>query len=276
MKKRVLITGDKSYIGEYFENYVKDIFEVDTISVKGDDWKSYDMSSYDSVYHVAGIAHVKPTPEITKLYKSVNRDLAIEVAKKAKLDGVKQFIFMSSMSVYGDHYTISKPQIIDENTEPNPDTEYGLSKLNAETELEKLNSNIFKVLILRPPMVYGDKAKGNYNKLLSKKRFFYFFPDFDNKRSTISILNLCKFLIYSINNNLVGIACPFDKEFLNTTKLIKNERMEDGKKTITTKLFNPGIKVLGNHFNVVKKLFGSNYYIETEQIQDVSVLWIKK
>jgi len=91
--KRVLITGANSYVGTNVEKWLAkhpDRYHVDTISVKGDAWREHDFSVYDVVFHVAGIAHVSSDPKMKELYYSVNRDLAIQTAEKAKAEGVKQ------------------------------------------------------------------------------------------------------------------------------------------------------------------------------------------
>ena len=85
--KRVLITGANSYVGTNVERWLKkypDEFEVDTVGTFNDEWKTADFSRYDVVFHVAGIAHQKETKENAHLYYEVNKDLAIETAKKAK------------------------------------------------------------------------------------------------------------------------------------------------------------------------------------------------
>src|SRR5699024_5618173 len=100
--KKILITGKNSYIGGKFKEWVEqwpDEYIVDEISVRGDEWKEADFSSYDSILHVAGIAHRKETKENENLYYEINQNLAIKVAKKAKKEGIKQFIFLSTMSV---------------------------------------------------------------------------------------------------------------------------------------------------------------------------------
>src|SRR5690554_6731837 len=102
--RRVLITGQNSYIGTSVERWLlrdPDKYKVDTIDMKDGSWKEKDFSQYDVVFHVAGIAHIKETSENQDLYYKVNRDLAYETAQKAKEDEVGQFIFLSSMSVYG-------------------------------------------------------------------------------------------------------------------------------------------------------------------------------
>lgn len=105
--KRILITGADSYIGTSFENYMNgDLeYQIDTLDMKDPKWKEYDFSGYDTVFHVAGIAHADVghvSEETKQLYYKVNTDLSVETAKKAKKCNVKQFIYMSSIIVYGE------------------------------------------------------------------------------------------------------------------------------------------------------------------------------
>ena len=102
--KKILITGADSYIGTSFERYIQknypNEYTVDTIDMTDERWCDTDFSCYDSVFHVAGIAHSdtgKISEEKAKLYYAVNTELTVETAKKAKADGAKQFIFMSSI-----------------------------------------------------------------------------------------------------------------------------------------------------------------------------------
>ena len=99
--KKILITGANSYIGTSFENYIRknfsETYAVDTVDMIDGNWREKSFAGYDSVFHVAGIAHRKETRETAHLYYEVNCDLAIETADKAKKEGVKQFIFLSSM-----------------------------------------------------------------------------------------------------------------------------------------------------------------------------------
>ena len=125
--KKILITGANSYIGTSFEKYLKenypDEYIVDTVDMIDGSWREKSFAGYDSVFHVAGIAHQKETKKNAHLYYEVNRDLAVETAKKAKSEGVKQFIFLSSMSVYG-----MDTGVITKETKPNPKSNYGKSK----------------------------------------------------------------------------------------------------------------------------------------------------
>ena len=146
--KKVLITGANSYIVTSVEKYLQSFVEeysVDTVDMTDSSWREKDFYGYDAVFHVAGIAHRKETEKNAELYYKVNRDLAADCAAKAKSDGVKQFVFLSSMSVYG-----LNSGYIDSDTLPNPQTNYGKSKLPAESALMKSESADFAVAVLRP------------------------------------------------------------------------------------------------------------------------------
>ena len=182
------------------------------------------------------------------LYFRVNRDLAYEVAKKAKKEGVSQFIFLSSMSVYG-----METGVITRDTVPQPKSLYGKSKLEAEKLIEHLNDQTYKVAILRPPMVYGKGCKGNYPKLAKLAKITPLFPDIDNKRSMIYVDNLSKFLKVIIDDNQSGLFFPQNNEYVKTSELVKLIAKYNNKKIRLTKLFNPIINSL--KFNSTVKKF---------------------
>jgi len=258
--KRILITGANSYIGTSFEQWVKrhpDKYMVDTVDMTDISWKEEDFSSYDVVFHVAGIAHVSSKHRLKDLYYKVNRDLAIETAKKAKAEGVKQFIFMSSIIVYGDGSKTKK--VITKETVPAPNNFYGDSKLQAEIELKKIEDKTFKLVILRPPMVYGKGCKGNYNKLSKAAKILPFFPDIDNERSMIHIDNLCEFIRLSIENEEKGLFFPQDEEYVKTSEMVKLIAEINGHKIKLTKALNPIINKM-YRFSIVNKVFGSLVY----------------
>ena len=160
--KKILITGANSYIGTSFEKWNienKQSYTVDTLDMKSDVWQNYDFRGYDVVFHVAGIAHAdvgNATEELKALYYKVNTDLTTACVKKAKADGVGQFIFMSSMIVYGASGKLGKSRRITADSQPDPENFYGDSKLKAEEGIQVLTDEPFTVLILRPPMIYGE------------------------------------------------------------------------------------------------------------------------
>lgn len=165
--KRVLITGAGSYVGGWVRKRLEqepERFYVEELDVQDDAWKSFDFSGFDSVFHVAGIAHVSTDPSMEGLYYQVNRDLAVEVGKRAKAAGVRQLVFMSSSIVYGDSSSRDEGPITRE-TPANPANFYGRSKLEAEEGLHRLADDQFNVAILRCPMIYGPGCKGNFPTL---------------------------------------------------------------------------------------------------------------
>ena len=257
MTKKILITGKNSYIGGKFIEWLSqwpEEYHVDEISVRDDEWKQVDFSSYDSVYHVAGIAHNSSDPKLEDLYYEVNRDLTIEVAKKAKKDGVPQFVFMSSIIVYG-----TKTEFIEEDTKPNPDNFYGESKLQAEQGIIPLQDNNFNIAIIRPPMIYGKGSKGNYPLLSKLAQLTPVFPDYDNQRSMLHIDNLTEFIRLIIDNEDAGVYYPQNNEYVKTSDMVKVVSNIHNKKIYQMTLLNPIIRKL-TKFNLVNKVFGNLPY----------------
>ena len=258
--KRVLITGKNSYIGTSLQNWLMrelDQYKVNTVDMKDGSWKENDFSEYDVVFHVAGIAHVSSDPKMEDLYYKVNRDLTIETAEKAKAEGVKQFIFMSSIIVYGD--SSSSKRVIDRNTVPTPSNFYGNSKLQAEEGIKHLESDDFKIVVLRPPMIYGKGSKGNYPRLANMAKKIPIFPDIENERSMLHIENLCEFIKVMIDHEESGLYFPQNKEYVKTSELVKTIAEVHGKKVMMTRVFNPVLKLMFG-IGIVNKLFGNLVY----------------
>jgi len=254
--KKILITGKNSYIGTSLENWLMrepDKYKVDTVDMKDGLWKEKDFSSYDVVFHVAGIAHIKESSDNQDLYYKVNRDLAYETAQKAKQDGVEHFIFLSSMSVYG-----IENGVIDKNTPLKPNSAYGKSKIEAEELIIKLQDDSFTVATLRPPMVYGKGCRGNYPRLVGLALKTPFFPKVDNKRSMIYIDNLSEFVKQLVDSRSGGLFFPQNAEYVNTSEMVKLIAEVHGKRMVMTKLFNPLLRLL--NVSTVNKVFGDLVY----------------
>lgn len=222
--KKVLITGANSYIGESFEAWVKKKYfgqiQVDTLDMIDGTWRESSFQGYDTIFHVAGIAHADVgfvSEERKAFYYKINRDLAIETAEKAKRENVSQFIFMSSMIVYSG----CKEKIITEKTIPKPLNFYGDSKWQADQTIRRLSDERFKVVILRPPMIYGRGSKGNYPELSKLATKLPIFPIVRNKRSMLYIDNLCELVSLIINNEESGIFFPQNAEYSNTSDMVK-------------------------------------------------------
>ena len=264
--KKILITGANSYIGMSFEKYMAqwpEAYRVDTVDMIDGTWREKDFSGYDCVYHVGGIAHSdngKISPEKAKLYYAVNTDLAIETAKKAKAEGVKQFIFMSSAIVYGESAPIGKSKVITRDTPVSPANSYGDSKVQAEKGILPLNDDGFKVVILRPPMIYGPGSKGNYPVLSKLARKLPVFPKVDNQRSMLYIDNLLEFVRLMVENEEQGIFWPQNGEYSNTTELVQMIAKTHGKKILIVPGFTWALKLASRVTGLVNKAFGSSVY----------------
>lgn len=261
--KKILITGANSYVGTNIECWLRkwpSEYLVDTVDTLNDAWKQTDFSSYDVVFHVAGIAHVDPKPEMAPLYYKVNRDLTLEIARWAKVGGVKQFIFMSSGIVYHASKSLA-PNIINKSTKPAPNDFYGDSKLQAEQGLVDLKSPTFKIAILRPPMIYGPNCKGNFLRLGWLATKTPVFPAWHNKRSMLFIDNLAEFVKNIIDRESDGFFFPQNREFSDTVEIVRYFAHKYNKRIWISRVFNPFV-LLGSCFlKSVPKMFSDSYYV---------------
>lgn len=264
--KKILITGANSYIGMSFEKYMSqwpEQYQVDTVDMVDGSWREKSFAGYDVVFHVAGIAHSDTgnvTEERKAFYYKINTDLTVETAKKAKADGVKQFIFMSSAIVYGDSAPIGKTKVITKDTPVNPANFYGDSKVQAEKGILPLNDDSFKVCVLRPPMIYGPGSKGNYPVLSKLARKLPVFPKVNNQRSMLYIENLAEFIRLMVENEEQGIFWPQNAEYSNTTDLVQMIAQAHGKKIAIIPGFTWALKIMSHATGLVNKAFGSLSY----------------
>lgn len=274
--KKVLITGAGSYIGETFRAYAGKHYpalHIDAVDMLDGSWKKADFSAYDIIYHVAGIAHadVGNVDEATKeKYYKVNTDLAVEVVEKAKAEGVKEFIFMSSMIVYGDSAPYGKKKVVDEHTVPHPANFYGDSKLQADVAVRDLADDGFKVIVLRPPMIYGKGSKGNYPTLGKLAKKLPVFPKIENERSMLHIDNLCEFLcqIMFVEFSTPSVVLiPQNAEWTKTSEMVREIGEVCGKRVRIVGILNPavwlGSKVPGKIGGLVNKAFGNSCYAQS-------------
>lgn len=261
--KRVLITGANSYVGTNVENWLKKSpheFEVDTVSTFNDEWKKANFSKYDVVYHVAGIAHVDAKKKMEPLYRRVNTDLTIEIAKWAKEYGVKQFIFMSSGIVYKESKSL-KANVITPDTIPSPNGFYGDSKLQAEIGINALSDDKFKVVVLRPPMIYGPNCKGNFMRLAKLGATTPVFPAFHNKRSMLFIDNLAEFVKQIILREKSGIFYPQNAELADTVEIAQSFAKKNNHKLHVWKWLNIFVYLGSPFIKALNKMFADLYYI---------------
>lgn len=264
--KKILITGAGSYIGTSFEKYLGNFgedYEVDTVDMLDAAWRDESFAGYDSVFHVAGIAHSdggRISREREVLYYAVNTDLTVEVAKKAKADGVGQFIFMSSAIVYGKSGAIGKPRRITRDTPPSPENCYGDSKLRAEAGILELSDDSFKVVILRPPMIYGKDCKGNFATMTKIARKVPIFPRVKNERSVLYVDNLCEFVRLVIDNGEAGIFFPQNAEYMNTSQAVKLLGEAQGRRVRLMGGVSWILRICGIFVGFINKAFGNLTY----------------
>lgn len=262
---KVLITGAGSYVGESVRRYIlakkPDLYHIDTVDTIGDNWKKADFSRYDVLFHVAGIAHVNADPKMKPLYYKVNRDLTIEIARHAQQAGVKQFIFMSSQIVFHESRSL-KTEMLTKDTKPNPNGFYGDSKLQAENALKALRAEggQMKICILRPCMIYGPNAKGNFLRLAKLARKVPMFPAWHNKRSMLYVDNLAEFVLQAIVLELEGTFYPQNRELADTVEIVHFFAKEAGHKVWITKLLNPFVWLGSYVLQPINKMFSTYYY----------------
>ena len=264
--KKILITGKGSYLGNSLKAYLEafgDCYQVDCLSLRSGDWKEQSFRGYDAVYHTAAIVHQprsKTDPGELARYRAVNRDLAVAAAKKAKAEGVRQFVFLSTMAVYGLTAAFGETVTITAQTPTVPTDNYGLSKLEAERALLALEGPDFRVAILRPPMIYGKDCKGNFRSLVSMARRLPFFPKVPNRRSMLYVGSLNRLVQQIIDREDRGIFCPQDPEYLNTSAMVQAIAAAQGKRLLLIPGFSWALHLLRHLTGAVDKAFGSLVY----------------
>ncbi len=263
--KRILITGINSYLGKCFKRYIEGFpgYATVSISMRDGSWRDEDFTGIDTVYHVAGLAHSDNghiSAEKAQTYYSINTDMTEELARKAKAEGVHQFIFMSSAIVYGDSAPVGERRRIERGTMCSPANAYGDSKLQAEYRLKKLADESFRVVILRPPMIYGPGCKGNYPVLSLFAQHLHFFPRVDNERSMLFVDNLMAFVKLMIDNDEEGTFFPQNAEYSNTSELVHMIAAAHGRRIKLVGGLTGLLKLMGAFTGLVNKAFGSLSY----------------
>lgn len=317
--KRILITGINSYIGNAVERYLaeynaregRELYRMDKISLRDGTWQDMSFKPYDAILHVAGIAHAdigRVSEETKALYYQINCDLAVKVAEKAKAEDVRQFLYLSSVIVYGDSAGVGKSKHITAETQPHPANFYGDSKWQAEQKLqelirkpqncvadapescvaEALESHVadapgaatvkephpaeFQVAIIRPPMVYGRNSKGNFPLLVKLAEKMPVFPDIPNQRSMIYEENLAEFIRLLIESGKGGTFWPQNKEYVTTARMVREIAKVQGKTIRLWKVLNPFVKLAsvlpGRIGGMANKAFGSLTVDRTLSEQD--------
>ncbi len=263
--KKVMLVGVGGYIGGKFTEYVNlnypdwMIDAVDSMNMK---WADSDFSGYDAVYNVSGLAHANARQGSEELYYAVNGQLPIDVASKAKAEGVPLFVQMSSQIVYGDMSDLGEEKMITASTIPSEPTVYGKSKMMAERGLQNLVDDTFQVAIIRPPLIYSEFARDNFPRLVNFAKKMPIFPKMDNKQSMVYVDNLCELVHLIIDNNRGGLYYPQQECYIVTSKIVADIAKAVGNKMWQTRIFNPVLKLLSKvpQLGFIHKAFGSIAY----------------
>jgi nucleoside-diphosphate-sugar epimerase len=231
---RILITGENSFLGRNFIQYSK-FKNVKEISLLENQPEVIDFGQFDIVIHMAAIVY-QSRKISEKEYFLINKDLCLRVAENAKKTHVRQFIFMSTVKVYGKFITGSEP--LHENSICNPESLYGKSKYEAEKALRELEDEDFIVSIIRTPLVYGEGVKANLLSLVKLVRYSYILPfkNVENRRNYCYAENLVGYIDRIIDKRSSGIFISSDENAISTTDLVKMISDSLGKSPILFKV----------------------------------------
>ena len=172
---------------------------------------------------------------------------------------MKQFIFMSSQIVFHESQSL-RSEVLTSETKENPNGFYGDSKLQAENGIKPLADENFKVCILRPCMIYGPNAKGNFPRLAKLGARVPVFPTWHNKRSMLYIDNLAELVKQCVDRELEGTFYPQNREQADTVEIIRFFAKAAGHKVWITKLLNPFVWLGSFVLQPINKMFATYYY----------------
>ncbi|UPW83711.1 NAD-dependent epimerase/dehydratase family protein [Lysinibacillus sp. Ag94] len=255
---RIFITGETGYISNrlYANLCLKqENYSINKKSIRNESLNRLDFTDMDIVIHTAALVHKKESKYSKDLYFDINVALTKELALKAKREKVKQFIFISTMAVFG-----NQEGCINSGSSIEPVTFYGQSKLVAEEAIKELEDEHFKVAIVRPPMVYGPNCPGNYTLLSKLSKKTPIFPLVENERSMIFIDNLIELIYQLIQNEESGIFHPQDPQYINTSSMVREISEVHGKSIYFSVFAGKVLKKLIGHKGLYQKVFSDLYY----------------
>ena len=260
-KKTLMITGASGFIGSNFIERYKDkynIIPIDLLKVKPEE---IDFRGVDTVLHLAALVHqMKGAPR--EKYFEVNTELTRSVAEEAKKQGVRHFVFYSTVKVYGyDGDLYNHTMILNEKSECKPMNDpYGESKWEAEKILRRLEDNNFKIGIIRPPMVYGKGVKGNMESLIKLVKMLPILPfNYDkNRRSLVNIENLMYLTALVIDKEASGVFLPLDEKNISLKEIVEGIEKAYNLKRINIPMIQPIFWLLTKlKPNIMVRLFGT-------------------
>jgi nucleoside-diphosphate-sugar epimerase len=247
----VLVTGASGFVGSAFVRYLANNGFKVTAASRKNNYLPHSVESlnfsledlfihsvitekFDVVVHLAGLAH-RDEGVSKSQYMKINNDATLELARQSALNGMKRFIFISTIGVNGENTFNSS--VFDEFSDANPCSDYAFSKYQAEINLRRLSEVLnFELVVVRPPLIYGENAPGNFAKLVSVVKNYSVFPfgTLNNKRSFISLNNFVNFLtLCIIHSKAKGeLFLISDGDFISTKKLMFHVASKLDKKLI--------------------------------------------
>jgi len=245
----VFLTGASGFIGSQLASVISKKFylcqafrnepEITPLSdfvlcdYNDDSSLSLALKNIDVVIHCAGRAHIlnKNNEDQISLFRKVNVDTTLRLARAAIKSGVKRFIFLSSIGVNGS----SNRTPFTEQDIPAPIQDYAISKLEAENGLQEITlSSRMELVIIRPPLVYGPNAPGNFEKLMywMYKNIPLPLGAIHNKRSFVSLDNLVDLIVTCIEHPAAAnqVFLVADGKDLSTTEFLNLISFTFGKK----------------------------------------------
>jgi nucleoside-diphosphate-sugar epimerase len=214
--RSIFLTGSNGFVGSYLRKYLFNDFTFQ-IHARGEK----PLIKADIVVHLAGKAHDTKNVADPQEYYQINTELTREIYDAFLVSDARVFIFISSVKAVAD----TVPDVLTEETPPNPATQYGKSKLLAEQYI--LAPPIppgKRVYVLRPCMIHGPGNKGNLNLLFQvvSKGIPWPLAAFNNRRSFCCIDNLCFFIRELITREDIpsGVYQVADNETVATNDLI--------------------------------------------------------
>ena len=213
---KYLVTGSTGFIGSRLLGLLNTIecdvrllarskvnnYETVVCNLEQDRISKHTLESVDTVFHLAGFAHdIQYTSKVKDLYRVINVDATVELARLAVENGVKRFVFISSVKAGGG---LASGKYSNESDQNEPEGVYGKSKREAELKLLKIgNESGMHVSIIRPSLVYGPEVKGNLQLMLAgiKKGWFPPLPETGNKRSMIHVDDLVLAILLVANDD---------------------------------------------------------------------------
>ena len=278
---KILVTGASGFMARTLLSRLAktDGVEVKTLSRKADCWPEMItcpaqhifatadfmdlLSGVDVVIHTAARAHIlnEEAEDPLAEYRKVNVEYTMNVARQAAASGVKRFIFISSIGVHG----ISSDRPFTETDLPAPEEPYSVSKWEAEQGLVELCKNIdMELVIVRPPLMYGPDAPGNFGSLVKWVSSGVPLPlgAIHNRRSLVSLDNLADLIVTCLDHPAAAgrVLLASDDEDVSTTELLRRVAIAMGKPArlvaVPPSLLKAGAQLLGKR-KMAKRLLGS-------------------